>query len=440
MRSLRPGSDRPKLVEVGAVVPWHRRAGLLAVIWVVGLGMALAACDDDDASGFPTMGMPGIPSPTKLGANLIFADVALDGRPGGRLGVDTGSPVVLIDPTKFPGAAVPNQVQLTGSLTFGDFTVDNIPMIQIRTSGAMDPLAFAGLLGGNVMRQFSVQFNYADPARAFRLGMPPMDTSPPGVEIPGASVGFVLEGGGRGQIQGEVVNIVPTRIPVTVDIDGVPRPFILDTGASETSVRSVVYSAIVADGRPQLYGLPISTVAGPAMASVTRSRTMTVAGQMVANAAVMTIGDTILDSIQQEVKHPVDGLLGGNYLREFLVTIDYPLTTMRLQRYDTPPVADEFKRIGIELGAGTASARFSVGVVYAGTDAELKQLKAGDELMAIDGQALNSLDSLGADALLTGTVGSTRQVQLGAAAAPGLSDTTITVLVEDLIPPPPPAP
>jgi hypothetical protein len=430
MRSLRLAGNRSKLVEMGLPSPVPRLTAVLVV------ALALIACDDDP-SGFPTMGMPGIPSPTKLGANLIFADVELDGHAGGRLGVDTGSPVVLIDPTKFPGAAVPMQVQTRGNLTFGDFTVDAIPMIQIRTSGAMDPLAFAGLLGGNVMRQFSVQLDYADPMRAFRLGMPPMDTNPPGVEIPGATVGFTLEGGGRGQIQGELVTIVPTRIPVTVDIDGVSRPFILDTGASETSVRSSVYAAITADGRPELHGLPISTVSGPTMASVTRARTMTVGGQSVTNAAVMTIGDQILDSIQQEVKHPVDGLLGGNYLREFLVTVDYPLGSMRLQRYDTPPVADEFKRIGIELGAGSGAHRFAVGVVYSGTDAELKQLNPGDELIAIDGQSLDALDSLGADALLTGTVGTTRQVQLGTTSAAGLANTTIGVLVEDLIPPPP---
>ena len=116
-------------------------------------------------------------------------------------------------------------------------------------------------------------------------------------------------------------------------------------------------------------------------ASVARTRTMVVGGQTVTNAAVMTIGDQILDAIQGEVKHPVDGLLGGNYLREFLVTVDYPHGTMRLQRYDTPPVADEFKRIGIELGAGSGSHRFVVGVVYEGTDAQMKQLRVGDELI-----------------------------------------------------------
>jgi hypothetical protein len=437
MRSLRRAGNGSKLVEMGSA-PRAWAVPPLTLVAIAALALPLVACDDDP-SGFPTMGMPGIPSPTKLGANLIFADVELDGRSGGRLGVDTGSPVVLIDPTKFPGAMLPMRVQVQGTLSFGDFTVDEIPMIQIRTSGAMDPLAFAGLLGGNVMRQFSMQLNYADPTHAFRLGMPPMDTSPPGVEIPGTSIGFTLEGGGRGQIQGETVTIVATRIPVTVDIDGVARPFILDTGASETSVRSSVYAAVIADGRPELHGLPISTVSGPTTASVTRSRTMSVAGQSVTNAAVMTIGDQILDSIEQEVGHPVDGLLGGNFLREFLVTVDYPHRNMRLQRYDTPPVADEFKRIGIELGAGSGAHRFVVGVVYPGTDAQLKQLSVGDELVTIDGQLLDGLDSLGADALLTGTVGTTRQVQLGTASAVGLANTTIGVLVDDLIPPPPPA-
>ena len=69
---------------------------------------------------------------------------------------------------------------------------------------------------------------------------------------------------------------------------------------------------------------------------VTRVRTLTVGDETVSNPAVMTIGDTILDGIQTEVRHPVDGLLGGNFLREFMVTVDYPQRTLHLQRYTTP--------------------------------------------------------------------------------------------------------
>ena len=257
-----------------------------------------------------------------------------------------------------------------------------------------------------------------------------------GVETPGTAVTFNLEGGGLGRFENEVLNIPATRIPLTVDVDGTARPFILDTGASETTVRSSVYTTLTADGRGELTGLPIGTVNGPTTARVTRVRTLTVAGETVMNAAVMTIGDDILDGIQTEVRHPVDGLLGGNFLREFMVTIDYPRRTLHLQRYTTPPTVDEFKRIGVELGAGFGAHRYTVGVLYERTDAELKLLNVGDEIVSIDGQALDPLDSVTADGLLSGTVGTAHAVALGTAQAPGLSNTTVDVLIDDLIPAP----
>jgi len=388
------------------------------------------------------MGMPGVPSPTRVGANLVFADVSIDGKTGGRLGIDTGAPIVLVDASKFAGLTFPaSQQRVTGDVTVGSLTIDDVPIVQKSFGGGMDPLNFAGLLGADVMRQFLVRIDYAHPESAFRLGMPPTEMATEGVETPGNSLTFTLQGGGLGKLDnGEVVAFVATRIPIDVLVDGVSHPFVLDTGASETTVRASLFDTITADGRAQLTGLPISTVAGSSTATVTRVRSLTAAGATVNNPVVMTIGDMLLDGLAMEVDHPVDGLLGGNYLRDFLVTVDYPLGSMRLQRYDTPPVVDEFKRIGVELGAGSGSHRFVVGVVYSGTDAEGKQLKPGDELIAIDGQSLDGLDSLAADALLTGTVGTTRQVQLGATSAPELANTTIDVLVEDLIPPPPPAP
>ena len=404
---------------------------------VAALAAVACGCGDGDAnSAVVTKGMPGVPSPTRVGVNLVFADVAVDGHPGGRLGVDTGSPLVLVDTSKFPGLVLPATVQVTADLTLGQFTVNDVPMVRFQTGGGMDPLNFAGLLGGNVMRQFSVRFDYAHPDRAFRLGMPEMEMETTRVETPGTAIAFNLEGGGRGRFENEVLEFPATRIPLTVDVEGVSHPFILDTGASETTVRAAVYDTLTADGRGELLGLPIGTVSGPTTASVTRARTLTVAGETVANAAVMTIGDTILDGIQTEVGHPVDGLLGGNFLREFMVTIDYPRRTLHLQRYTAPIIVDEFKRVGIELGAGSGAHRYRVAVVYRGTDAELKQLAVGDELVSINGQALDALDSVAADGLLSGTVGATHAIALGAARAAGLANTTVDVLIDDLIPAP----
>jgi hypothetical protein len=262
--------------------------------------------------------------------------------------------------------------------------------------------------------------------------------------VPGAAISFKLQGGGRGMLRagGPIITFPATRIPLTVDVEGVSHPFILDTGASETTVRASVWEAVIADGRKQLPGLPISTVAGPAMSTVSRVRSLTVGGATVTNPAVMNLGapiyDMILDTIEQEVGYQVDGLLGGNFLREFMVTIDYPKGTLHLQRYTSATIVDEFKRVGIEIGPtpSTSAHRYAVGVVYANTDAAAQGLRVGDELVSVDGQALDGLDSAAADDTLNGTVGASKAIVLGKTTVVALQNTTVNVLVEDLIPPP----
>jgi hypothetical protein len=416
----------------------NKSSSLLISVFLVA---AAAGCGDGGSSGFETMGMPGIPSPSRVGSNLVFADVSINGFSGGRLGVDTGSPLMLVDQTKFPGLSLPATTQVTASVTAGQFTIDNAPLVQVSIGGNMDPLALAGLFGGNVMRQFTVRLDYANPSLAFRLGMPSMEPAVSGVEVPGAAIPFKLEGGGRGRVpSGEIISYPATRIPLTVDVEGVSHPFILDTGASETTVRGAIFTTLTTDGRKQLSGLPISTVSGPTSSTVTRTRSLTVGGETVTNPAVMTlgqpIGDMIIDTIQSEVGHPIDGLLGGNFLREFMVTVDYPKGTLHLQRYTSATIVDEFKRVGLELGTATGTHRYAVGVVYAGTDAQAKMVTVGDVVLTVDGQALDPLDSVTADDTLNGMVGSTHAVGFGQTAVASLANTTVNLLVEDLIPAP----
>src|SRR4051812_34632160 len=124
--------------------------------------LLVGACggDGNGTTDFTTMGMPGIPSPTRVGVNLVFAEVAVNGHTGGRLAVDTGSPLMLVDAAKFSGLNLGTKVQVTADLTVGGFTVDRVPVVQNATSGSMDPLNFAGLLGGNVMQQFPIRLDY----------------------------------------------------------------------------------------------------------------------------------------------------------------------------------------------------------------------------------------------------------------------------------------
>ncbi|HEY5089264.1 MAG TPA: aspartyl protease family protein [Polyangia bacterium] len=428
--------------------------------WLGGLLGILAISCGGGSSGYATMGMLGSPSSAVVGANLVFANAALNGTaelfPGQAFGmlIDTGSPVVLIDPSFFnmPGPAT--NADITGNINLGLIdksgaivvTLDQIPALKL-SDAMMTSLGFGGILGGNVMRQFSVQLNYADPMDAFRLGDNAME--PDGVEIPGGSVPFALQGGGTASVMlsdkvtSPVVTIPPTRLPLTVSIDGTDAAhqfhFLLDTGASEVSVRASVYDLLVADGRPQLSGFQITTVLGGSNAEVTRARTISIGGETVPNVPVMTIpGDDLLDEIGGEVGYQLDGLLGGSFLRNFLVTIDYPHGQLHLQRYTTETWVDEFQRVGVALGGTplTSVHLYNAGVVYPGTDAAAQGIVAGDEIVSIDGAQLDPLDPITADNLLNGAVGTTKAIGLGMAHAAALSNTTVNVMVDDLIPNP----
>ncbi|HZL17373.1 MAG TPA: hypothetical protein VFG23_06480, partial [Polyangia bacterium] len=179
------------------------------------LGFGGASCGSGSGGGsipkYSTMGMLGNPSSTVVGTNLVFIDAALNGMdelfPDLNFDVliDTGSPTVLIDPSFFyqtPPTVTGANILTTINLSLLDnngtpvVTLDNIPALQL-SSAMMDEIGLGGILGGNVMRQFSVQLDYAEPMmHGFCLGC----TSGPrdDVESPGAAIPFALEGGSGG--------------------------------------------------------------------------------------------------------------------------------------------------------------------------------------------------------------------------------------------------
>ncbi|HXU62144.1 MAG TPA: hypothetical protein VN962_10605, partial [Polyangia bacterium] len=86
--------------------------------------LSMASCGGGD-SKYAVTGTLGIPSSTVVGANLIFAEASLNGslaQPDGEFGVliDSGSPVVLLDPSHFgqPGPATANDVKVNVDLGF----------------------------------------------------------------------------------------------------------------------------------------------------------------------------------------------------------------------------------------------------------------------------------------------------------------------------------
>src|SRR6185312_13954133 len=295
----------------------------------------------------------------------------------------------------------------------------------------MDALGFGGILGGNVMRNFSVQLDYSAPMmEGFCLGCT-ASTTRTDVQSPGGVVDFTLAGGGNRAV----------GLSATLDSPVTDHLCIVDTGATVVSLRSTVYASLVADGRAQLTsGITIMTVAGASNAAVTRAKSITVGGQTVLDPSVMTImsndNDSLLMSISVEVNKQIDCLLGGSYLRNFLVTIDYPVGELHLQPYDTAPIPDEFRRVGFTIGLDVTGKHFVVQAVYPNTDAAAQGVMVNDEIVAVDGVTLSGFVA-SADATLDGALGTSKMITFGAMTGDAsLANQTVSIKVDDLIPNP----
>ncbi|HEX3905703.1 MAG TPA: aspartyl protease family protein [Polyangia bacterium] len=445
----------------------------LNVCGLVALAALSCGSSSSNNAGITTMGTLGEPATALISGNLVFVNAsmnAMDEDPGyfGML-IDSGSPVVLIDPSLFnktpptTNAQIPTKVNLglIGASGQPVVVIDNTPVLQV-SNAMMDALGFGGILGGDVMQKFPVQLDYAAPMmEGFCLGCT-ASTTRTDVQLPGGVVPFTLAGGGTTSVnlgtnaQGQPINspviaIPPTRIPVNVFFDGTDSSdehlCILDTGATEVSLRSTVYAGLVSDGRAQLTsGIAIMTIAGASNASVSRAKSITVGGVTISDPPVMTIvsndpsqPDPLLDNISNDELHEqIDCLLGGSFLRNFLVTIDYPGGQLHLQPYVTPPIPDEFRRVGFTIGLDASGMNFVVSSVYPNTDAATQGVMVNDEIASVDGTSLISVGYVAtADALLDGTPGTSKMITFGKKTGnAALANTTISIMVDDLIPNP----
>src|SRR5215831_9773635 len=127
------------------------RAAWLAISMLV--SVSGPGCGGGSPSGIHSVGMLGVPSPALVGVNLLFVNAELNGRAGGRMLVDTGSPFTLVDPTPFTGLTLPGGPAVTVNIGFGELTVANVPALMVSVA-TMDKLDLGGIAGGNMLRKF----------------------------------------------------------------------------------------------------------------------------------------------------------------------------------------------------------------------------------------------------------------------------------------------
>jgi membrane-associated protease RseP (regulator of RpoE activity) len=196
-------------------------------------------------------------------------------------------------------------------------------------------------------------------------------------------------------------------------------------------VSQAVYTALTADGRAQLTGGNVETTSGTSTSSSTRAASISLGG--VAVESVVVTHDTSFDSnlaaVSTDVGHTIDGSLGGDFLHDFYVTIDYPASTVSLARFsDLGFAVDQAEQIGLALepqGSNYAVAAVSSAVAAKG-------VSAGDIVASIDGVDLSGLAAAQALLLLYGAVGSTKTVTFGTAAQ--VENQSLGLVVEEFLP------
>ncbi len=369
-------------------------------------------------------GMAGKAVQARVTGNVFAVNGAVNGVDGGYLIVDTGAPITLLDSASYPNAQVPSGSGTVNALETLGLTFEKAPVVGGDLALSLPDVPVGGLIGGNVLCHFPASFNYRD--AQVTLGA----TQDPTAVLNASSVPFTLEGGGRGLLPDgkTLVTFYNTRVTVKALVEGKERVFIVDTGASLSLVTKELFDELTADGRGKLDGLAASTVMGNAQTRVTRVRSMSLGTAEVTGTPVADVSGQLLLALGVEVGHPVDGLLGGTFLREFFVTADYDNSQLRLARYATQAhVTDEFRRVGalLTLARAPSPARYAIGAVLPNTDAAAQGLKSGEALLKVNGTNLNDLEAEAADALLHGEVGSPRELTL--------ETRTVTVKVDELL-------
>jgi hypothetical protein len=357
--------------------------------------------------------------------NLLTVPVDVEGTTA-LLFVDTGSPIVLLSPTSFPDAPA------IGSVSALTVESDNVTNVQVVTSSiapaSPDPsVPLGGVLGCTVFCTSVMSFNYRD--AIFTIGSP---TPPSGLQ-PETVLGFSFKGGGTDQVGGTPVTIPRSRVVVSVDIEGTAHKMILDSGATAVTVNQALFAEITQDGRAQISGGSATSTLGMSTTTLTRTKTLGVAGAQAERVVVAydSSFDTNLSAVSADAGETIEGSLGGTFLENFYVTVDYPNRQVHFAPYtDTSFILDPGATFGFSLALSGST--YSVAEVFSGTSAATKGVLVGDVIVAIDGQTLASLTLSEVAVLAGGKVGSTKSVRFGAAEA--LADRTVSFTMTDLLP------
>jgi hypothetical protein len=318
--------------------------------------------------------------PFKLINNHMYIEVKLNGRGPYELLFDTGGSNV-ITPTvaRELGLKLEGAVQGRGAgeksmdvsftkierMEIGGAVLDrqSFASIPLESFGDIEGKPITGIFGYEVFKRFVVRTDYE------RNQIVLIEPN-----------GFAYQGPGK-RVPFELKETIPI---VAGDIDGIPGSFQLDTGSRSTldlMTPFVAKNNLISRYNPKLQGVNGWGVGGPARSWIVRGRRFTFGGVSV-EEPVVAFSQATAGAMAETY---TAGNVGAGVLKKFNIVWDYPRHQIFFERNNHYNERDVFNRAG--LWANLGGGGFVVIDVYAGSPAAEAGLKAGDQIMAIDGKA-----------------------------------------------------
>lgn len=169
--------------------------------------------------------------------------------------------------------------------------------------------------------------------------------------------------------------------------------FLVDSGASLGAMPDGIFDTLQARReRPYLGGFHTPAAIGTFWARLTTIAHLEVAGRRVEHISTRTLPDELLPRATFSDGLPLLGVLPSGYLRRFLITVDHPSRTLRLDAYAGVPLRDDtsFFPVGIALEE-TLEPPIRVAQVLDGSAAREEGIEVGDEIVRVDGRDMATL-------------------------------------------------
>ncbi len=267
------------------------------------------------------------------------------------------------------------------------------------------PLPVGAVLSAGLLQRYRVTIDYG--ARTFSLD-PPGGSRPEGVAVP--------------------TRVNPSTGLATVDavIGGVSRVLVIDCGGSFSSLRLGAAQAVArshpdwlrsedAIGEAQVsldqgdVGLPVLR-APDARIGPLPPGPLDVSGFGVTGPVGLIATPAFWRYYSGKAGERVDGWIGGNVLKSYRLTLDYPNRVSYWLR-ETPPDTGELDQVGLVL-ARDAGAVTVAGVARKDGRPTVSGVLPGDRLLGVDGRAVDGLTRGQLLARLHGRPGETRELAL----------------------------